>query len=273
MQKKQADKLKVTIVMNREEKSALEKRAKAERLSLSALVRRFAVGLAALALVACGSDFSSQKTAGGIGGGAGIGTSGTAGMPADNGGSPDAPAVGEGHLCNDKVACDAGLFCDGDGKCSLQSELGGACSTAAECVSGHCVDEQCAAPVAPYDGPPWVDCSGSAIVARGFSALWSEVSFSVTAASHGPDWSLMTLVPTINGELPPLISTNKSRSMDSANQTLTFTLSSPLDPSFAPSDLIEVGIGWSPREAGNIVDVSPSACSALVNGEKLAAWP
>ncbi len=207
----------VAVRMTKAESLLLKKRAKREGLSVSALIRRFALGLAALSLVACGGgDFKSGSDPG------------AAGMPSAGGGAGMSGSAGLGAAA-------------GNG--------GG------------------------YDGPAWIDCSGSAVVARGFSAPWSEVNFSVTAASHGPDWSLMTLVPTINGELPPLVSTNKSRSMDSANQTLTFTLSSPIDPSFAASDLIEVSIGWQPMAPGNIDDVSPSACSATVSGEPWAAWP
>ena len=82
-----------------EEKSALVKRAKRERLTVSALVRRFAMGLAAALMLACGSDFEAAPTdpvamaGSGTMSRAGMGSGGMAGSAtAGAGGSYDGPA-------------------------------------------------------------------------------------------------------------------------------------------------------------------------------------
>lgn len=179
---KRDEPVKLTLLVTKRTAAALRKKAKAECTSISALVRRFAVGLAALSLLACGeSDFSAQPM-----GSAGMGASGSGGMS----GSGGSTGVGEGHQCNESVACDPGLFCDDDGKCSLQSDTGGACDDGGECVSGRCVESRCAEPVAPYDGPAWVECADGVLTARGFEAMLSEMRIVVAADFWGTEYSL-----------------------------------------------------------------------------------
>jgi hypothetical protein len=101
MAKKQEPKKTTTLNLRLlpEEKAALEKRAKRERMTVTALIRRVAMGLVPLLLVACGgSEFSSDTSASGAaagmaatggthaGGGAG-GSGNQAGGAGDDGGS------------------------------------------------------------------------------------------------------------------------------------------------------------------------------------------
>lgn len=112
MSKKQQGKFKVTVVLNQEAKAALVKRAQKEGLSIAALIRRFALGLAALVLIACGGEtFSSPGPVGSAGmpsGSAGMGSGGSGGMPgaAGMGGGYDGPAWVE---CADGVLTARGI--------------------------------------------------------------------------------------------------------------------------------------------------------------------
>lgn len=112
MTKGRSDKCKVTVVLTRDEKSKLKRRAQSEGLSVAALIRRLALGFVALALVACsGETFSSPGPVGSAGmpsGSAGMGSGGSGGMPgaAGMGGGYDGPAWVE---CADGVLTARGI--------------------------------------------------------------------------------------------------------------------------------------------------------------------
>lgn len=177
---------KFTMRLDAKERAALERKATSARLSAAELLRRFILGIAAALLVACGGETFTAQPPGGSAGMSSVGGSGGMQSSAGAGGT----SVGEGHRCNAEVVCDAGLFCDDDGECSLQSDIGGACSASGECVSGRCVESKCAEPVAPYDGPAWVECADGVLTARGFEAQLSEMQVIVAVERWGAEYSI-----------------------------------------------------------------------------------
>lgn len=255
---------KFTIVFTDEERAALEQRAKKERVTPTALIRRLVMGLAGLLLIACGgADFSADKAAPEATAGAG---------QMGDAGAGNSPGATEGHLCNTDVPCAEGLFCDGDGRCSLKSDIGGACSNNSECTSNRCVGQVCKEPPPPYDGPAWIDCSdGSAVTMRGLSGPISDFTFEFTAESIGPGYSIWASTPQVNGgteNLPEFYWDVTNVTATSQTGAATF----PGDTALRSADVITMQIGWSPKAGGMIPTAQVSHCSVSREGAVIASW-
>jgi hypothetical protein len=106
MGKKQAGKVKVTVVLTPSEKAALVKRARSESLSVAALIRRFALGLVSIVMLACGGESSSVSadpngsagkhdsgSAGSVAGRSHQAGTGGSGSGGDSGSAGEAPAA------------------------------------------------------------------------------------------------------------------------------------------------------------------------------------
>lgn len=198
----------------RAKRRALKQVHRLSKDELAELLRTLAI--LAISVSACGGEFTTAPNQ--YDGSAGM--TGASGSPG-SAGIGSAGGVGEGYQCNESVPCDDGLFCDDDGKCSLKSDIGGACSDRSECNSDRCVSSLCVEPVAPYDGPAWVECADGVLTARGFDGLLSQFEVKATVEFWGSEYYLYPSC-TINDEYSEAASIPMwSTSVEGSTATLT----------------------------------------------------